>query len=95
MIVVSILLAFALDAWWESRQRANETDALLMALLAEFDASVAEFDRVAQRNEEVIRAADEVISVLRNSSGSIRLDPALLGDLGEGESSSDDESGSG
>ena len=32
-IVVSILLAFAIDAWWDDRQQRNEEQTILKALL--------------------------------------------------------------
>jgi len=39
-IVASILLAFAIDAWWDDRAEARQEQRLLTALLAEFETNI-------------------------------------------------------
>jgi len=80
VIVTSILLAFGLDAWWASQQRAIETHELMATLLTEFDAAAYEFDRVNNRNSEVVVAADSLLA-LYNSGAALFVAPGLLANL--------------
>jgi len=80
VIVTSILLAFGLDAWWASQQRDMQRDELMSALLAEFDASVQEFERVSDRNGEVIVAADSLL-LLYDSGADLFVAPGLLANI--------------
>ena len=38
-IVASILLAFAIDAWWQQRIELRQSDALIVSLRADFETS--------------------------------------------------------
>jgi hypothetical protein len=79
VIVASILLAFALDAWWDSVQRKREVAATLVALDAEFAEVETELERAQTRSQLVVAAADTILSLLRAGQGSV---PAQrLGDL--------------
>ena len=40
-IVASILLAFAIDAWWQRRAELEQANALVVSLYADFEASQA------------------------------------------------------
>jgi len=40
-IVISILLAFSIDAWWTERQETVREERQIQALIAEFEAIVA------------------------------------------------------
>lgn len=44
VIVLSILLAFAIDAWWSSRNTKEQKNALLIALIKDFEASKIQFN---------------------------------------------------
>lgn len=54
LIVISILLAFAIDAWWDGRQEANQRNELLQALHDDFSAT-SELLADAIRSAEAIR----------------------------------------
>lgn len=45
IIVVSILLAFAIQAWWEGSKERAEEQRILAAIRAELHSNVAEIDR--------------------------------------------------
>lgn len=64
MIVVSILVAFGLDAYWAARQERGEERDVLRALLREFE--VNDSVRVDDRNEhvEVVNAATALLEIV-------------------------------
>lgn len=51
VIVVSILLAFALDAWWDERQEQARVEEVLDAVADEFEAEIAVLDSIIAGNE--------------------------------------------
>ncbi|NIV16883.1 MAG: hypothetical protein GWN47_00400 [Woeseiaceae bacterium] len=62
-IVVSILLAFSIDAWWdEQKERADEQE-ILLALKAEFEINRIEAKAVIDHHEESIRRVREFKSM--------------------------------
>lgn len=65
VIVASILLAFALDAWWDASQRSRETADLLAALDEEFALAAAELDGTLAGQRFVVAAADTALGRLR------------------------------
>ena len=79
VIVVSILLAFALDAWWDLSRQKQEMSEVLGALDAEFSEVQVELDMIEGRNQDVIAAADAILNQLRSGDGGVPT--ALLGDL--------------
>jgi len=58
VIVGSILIAFALDAWWDGRTRASQEREALIALRAELDEARAELDTVLSYNRETVLAEE-------------------------------------
>jgi hypothetical protein len=81
-IVASILLAFAIDAWWANRAASNEETEILTALKREFEINLVTLEeQLAYR--EAVRASANLI--LEAAAGKIRLEPAeldrLLGDI--------------
>ena len=58
VIVVSILLAFGIDAWWDERQEAARRDALVESLRSDFQTT-------RTRLAESIGVGDEVIARIR------------------------------
>ena len=65
-IVVSILLAFWIDAWWEGRQARASEEVVLKTLL---DDLVAKRQLLAERNRFVGAIRDSAETLLRISSG--------------------------
>lgn len=55
-IVASILLAFAIDAWWDQRQEAREEQVVLAALLEEFQGKRDLLKAKKKFNEEILEA---------------------------------------
>ncbi len=93
-VVVSILLAFAIDAWWDNRQeRVHEQDALL-GLRAEYQNHLDEISRAKARHLVYLRAIDELVRACGKGSwqsDEFSIDDAIFGllipetnDLGTG-----------
>lgn len=66
-IVASILLAFAIDAWWDGLQERRDEVAVLGSLLGEFEANSARIPASIARHDRFVAAADEVIRILRET----------------------------
>jgi hypothetical protein len=70
-IVASILIAFALDAWWDARTERAQERALLSALADDFEAAAASFNATKAFHLEELRASQEIIGY--GESGGIPL----------------------
>ena len=79
VIVASILLAFALDAWWDVAQRNREVAEILTVLDAEFAKVEAELNLKMDRNRGAIASADTILLLLRSGDG--RIPTGRLGNL--------------
>jgi hypothetical protein len=55
-ILGAILVAFALDAWWDDRQEATRTEELVEAIASEFTEAVIQLDSIIAENERFIAA---------------------------------------
>ena len=81
-VVASILLAFAIDAWWEDRADSIEEAEILMALKREFEANLVTLEEQLAYREAVRESAN---TILQAAAGKIQLEPAefdrLLGDI--------------
>jgi len=81
-IVVSILLAFAIDAWWANRADSIEEAEILRALQREFEINLVTLEEQLAYREAVRASAN---TILQAAAGQIRLEPAefdrLLGDI--------------
>lgn len=73
LIVASILIAFSLDAWWDSRRILDEERAALSAVREDFRAARQELDSVLVRNDRVIEAAGIALGLTPESV--TKLDP--------------------
>lgn len=60
-IVASILLAFAIDAWWQRRAELEQANALVTSLYADFQASQAHLERWVVGNQRIHRATKELL----------------------------------
>lgn len=81
LIVVSILAAFGIDAWWDARTQSSESYALQTALKVEFDEMEKELEFSISRNNIIITAADSLLAQLRIESSSMDVSSAYLGAL--------------
>jgi hypothetical protein len=61
-IVASILLAFAIDAWWNSRSDAIQEQALLLALSDDFDAAANVLTLVKRMHAVTAESGEKLIS---------------------------------
>jgi len=79
VVVVGILVALTLNAWWTERlERAQERE-LLVGLRAEFAANHDLFDRTADLHRETIRQARRLLKFTGPSPGDV--DPATIDPL--------------
>ena len=62
LIVVSILVAFSIDSWWENRQEAVEEQRLLAQLKVEFEANVQQLDEKRARHVEAMDAGFRILA---------------------------------
>jgi hypothetical protein len=67
IIVVSILLAFWIDAWWQKQLERKESHALIRALHTDFTASQKHLQEWTAGNERVLRAVSEFLREIRNT----------------------------
>ena len=66
VVVVSILLAFAIDAWWDRYQEDRREDRQLAAMRVEFLASSVALDEVIDSIQEHADGVDELMSMLKS-----------------------------
>ena len=62
VIILSILAAFSIDAWWDARGERVQARAFLEALSVDFEAAEAELDRVRGLHELVAAASDQLMT---------------------------------
>ena len=90
LIVVSILIAFSLDAWWDGQSKASEEREVLVALQAELAGSRIELDSVMTFNQSQVERIDHILepgdtpgrsaergAIFRAVNGGMTFDPSL------------------
>jgi len=60
-IVVGILLAFWIDAWWDDRSDAQQERALLTALLDDFRVTRDEFEKTSEKHNRVFSSMEQLL----------------------------------
>ena len=83
-IVGSILLAFAIDAWWEERQGRHEEQQILQGLHAEFEENRVVLQRHFARHLEEIQSLEQVLGAIehgRDDDAGSTIDTVLNGML--------------
>jgi hypothetical protein len=75
-IVGSILLAFAIDAWWSARQLDNEEQQTLRQLQAEFQTNAALLAERRGRHEDILNACETILSLTGPESEDLLTDTA-------------------
>jgi len=81
VIVTSILLAFALDAWWSEYRQAREASDLRAALIAEFEVAGEELAVSVSRNERIIASADTLLRMLSGGTSPVVVAAGTVGAL--------------
>ena len=80
IVVVSILLAFTIDAWWDANLEDRREDRQLAAMRVEFAASSVAIDEVLASIEQHANGVDELMSLLKSAeSDSVQVPGQLLG----------------
>lgn len=69
-IVVSILLAFAIQAWWEEAKERREEQILLLGLLEDLRDDSADYTQVAETHHARMLAADFLLAVAGDAGAS-------------------------
>jgi hypothetical protein len=64
VIVVSILLAFAIDAWWDEREQGNDADDQVSRVLAELNANAKVASGQVKRLDKAIISAKAFLDLL-------------------------------
>jgi hypothetical protein len=80
VVVASILLAFAIDAWWDGYLEDRREDRQLAAMREEFLASSVAIVEVLESIQQHANGVDELISMLKSAEGkSVQVPGHLLG----------------
>ena len=66
-IVGSILLAFAIDAWWQQRVELKQADALIADLHADFEVSQVHLAEWLAGNQWIQRSSSELLDNIKNA----------------------------
>jgi len=77
-IVVSILLAFAIDAWWDNRQNRAEEQRILVSLRAEFERNLELIEIEFSYRHAVM---DSILKILDASVAPTTIEPKYLDSL--------------
>ena len=80
VIVVSILLAFALDAWWDSRGQRQEETQVLENLRSEFQAAGSQLDRYLIVDQTTLTSIEAILGSARaaHAAGEAQVEVATV-----------------
>lgn len=83
VVVAGVLIALALNAWWQSRQQAHEEQRLLVALLDEFTANQDRLAAILAFHTDVKDAARTLLAVSADPNDPVSADSVdqLLADV--------------
>jgi len=85
VIVVGVLVALAIDAWWSERQERVDERQAVQLLRAEFQSNAARLDTVASQDREALEAGYALLALMDEAGQGreVYLPPRLLYDLVE------------
>ena len=66
IVVAGILIAFALDAWWEERADRQEERAILLSLKAEFEKNAHHIFQAQRQHERALSASLQLLAMTAN-----------------------------
>lgn len=83
IVVVGVLIALALNSWWQTRQEAQAEQRLLIALLDEFSANQGRLTEILAFHEDLKATARTLLAVSANLPGDLTADSvdALLANV--------------
>jgi hypothetical protein len=64
VIVGSILLALAADAWWDGRNDREQGEALVASLASDYQENITRLDDVIGRQEQIVAAIRELVMII-------------------------------
>lgn len=83
VVVASILLAFAIDAWWQEREDRDLEVLAIAGIRSDFESHIAEIDTSLVRNRTRAAAADSLLQIVGPEA--VAEDPAaILRHMGHG-----------
>ena len=74
VIVISILLAFAIDAWWDQQRQTRDAEDQVDRVIAELKANLAILQIQDEALEYATEAAREFLSIMGPETGSVSVD---------------------
>jgi len=77
-IVVSILLAFSIEAWWDNNQDRSEEQGILLGLKSEFEQNLAFIETELSYRNAVI---DSILKIFDASVAQTSIEPEVLDEL--------------
>ena len=77
-IVVSILLAFSIEAWWDNNQDRSEEQGILLGLKSEFEQNLAFIETELSYRNAVI---DSILKIFDASAAKTSIEPKKLDEL--------------
>jgi hypothetical protein len=78
VIVGSILLALALDAWWDGVQEREERESVLAALRADFSNTAAHLEQSHAMSVAALASSDTLLAILDGRAGSVEVPVATV-----------------
>lgn len=72
VVVVSILIAFSLDAWWEGRAEARTETAHLRAIRSDFEQNVARLSARVDRQQQIADASRRLLVAISSETPPVR-----------------------
>lgn len=68
IVTAGILIAFALDAWWDNRVTAEREQIHLRALVSDFEHNVGALQAIVSKEEDVMANTEALLKLARTSS---------------------------
>jgi hypothetical protein len=65
LIIAGILIALAVEGWWEDRQEREAEINYLQALKSDFEANRKSLEAAIEKQEEIVNAGDEVLNLIK------------------------------
>ena len=65
IVTVGILIAFALEAWWDGREKAAQEQVHLRALASDLQQNIGELKTLIEREKEVMTSSQELLKLAR------------------------------
>lgn len=81
IVTIGILIAFALNAWWEHHKEQREEQAHLRALTSDFEQNVAQLQQLLEKEERIRESSLQLLRIARTHQ---QVSPQTVSDLATG-----------